>query len=69
MAQKTFCDRCGDEIPMVRLHRVVAGLELTSRDEDHLAGIKTTLLMEKEFCKRCATIIRRGIEFILKGGK
>jgi hypothetical protein len=66
MAQKTFCDGCGAEIPMVRLHRVKYILEISSQDEDQSGQVFTLVEMEREFCRGCRTDIKEAIERTIK---
>jgi len=66
MAQKTFCDGCGAEIPMVRLHRVKTLIEISCEDEDQAGNIHTETEGAREFCRGCTTDIKEAIERTIK---
>lgn len=53
MAQKTFCDKCGSEIPRKKLHLVKHEIVLTRVDEDQLGNLDSDDTLRAELCAGC----------------
>jgi hypothetical protein len=66
MAQKTFCDRCKEEIPIKRLHRVTHELTLTRLDEDHLGNQTAEETLKAELCSSCRQSIGSTLTIALR---
>jgi len=68
MAQKTFCDRCHEEIRATR-GRVTKFTLVIDREEEPAAGedgrTVTQEQLRKEFCAACLAVVGRAIAFVL----
>lgn len=60
MAERTFCDRCGDEIVPVKGERTQWKLTLVKEEHELEGGaISTTDEIEKDLCDGCTRVVKK----------
>lgn len=60
--QRTYCDRCREEIVRTRSHLVKHDLEITCVDEDAEGNLDSTTTLKLEMCAACRALVGHAID-------
>jgi hypothetical protein len=59
--QKSFCDRCGDEIPRDDGELTKFKVTIECEEEDHHGDLESTLEVEAELCGGCVGVVKKAL--------